>query len=156
MLKRALRFSSPKSCGPPNDVVSFFGSRLKKSADPRIDVCGCVVRRRDGGHAAGAALLQAPRRAHRRHHEHRRQHHLPRVALRRAHQRRPRDRRRQHKGQWGHGEIASRENRVPNSRAQGQSRRRLTLRHYSSVVFGIFRAVLCAVVIGTVICDSVL
>ena len=33
MLKRALFFSLLKSCGPPNDIISFFGLRLKKFAD---------------------------------------------------------------------------------------------------------------------------
>ena len=34
MLKGALYVALLKSCGPPNDIVSFFGPRLKKFADP--------------------------------------------------------------------------------------------------------------------------
>ena len=36
MLKCALGlcFSLHTSCSPPNDIVSFFGPRLKKFADP--------------------------------------------------------------------------------------------------------------------------
>ena len=34
MLKCALCFSLLKSCGPPNDIISFFGPLLKKFADP--------------------------------------------------------------------------------------------------------------------------
>ena len=34
MLKCALFLSLLKSCGPPNDIISLFGRRLKKFADP--------------------------------------------------------------------------------------------------------------------------
>ena len=36
MLKFAPCFFLLKSCGPPNEVVWFFGPRLKKLADPRV------------------------------------------------------------------------------------------------------------------------
>ena len=34
MLKRALCFFLLKSCGPPNDIITFFGPWLKKFAGP--------------------------------------------------------------------------------------------------------------------------
>ena len=39
MLKCALCFSLLKSCGPPNDIISIFGPRLKKFADPCSNPC---------------------------------------------------------------------------------------------------------------------
>ena len=46
MLKRALCFFLLKSCGLPNDIISFFGPQLKKFADPwtRASIrCGSSV-----------------------------------------------------------------------------------------------------------------
>ena len=40
-LKCALCFSLLKSCGPPNDIISFFGPRLKKFSDPCIPIAYC-------------------------------------------------------------------------------------------------------------------
>ena len=48
MLNSELCFSLLKSCGPPNDIISFFGPRLKKFAD----LCLLVypeVNAREGG-----------------------------------------------------------------------------------------------------------
>ena len=38
MLKHALCFFLLKSCGPPNDIISFFGPRLKKFAVPWLSI----------------------------------------------------------------------------------------------------------------------
>ena len=44
MFKRTLCFSLHKSCGPPNDIISFFGPRIIKFVDPWIRMMHSCMR----------------------------------------------------------------------------------------------------------------